>query len=81
MSTKIASISKRELQILKLVSFEYCSKEIAQLLYISKSTVTTHRKNLMAKLKVKNTAGLIRRGFELDYLELLKDTDPAFSES
>lgn len=62
------SISNREIEVLELVAFEFTSKEIAQALYISTHTALTHRKNLMGKLKVKNTAGLVRRGFELGFL-------------
>ncbi len=63
------TISKRETEILKLVAFEYNTKEIAQQLYISAHTVISHRKNLLLKMEVKNTAGLIRRGFELGFLK------------
>lgn len=64
----INRISKRELEILRLVAFEHNTKEIAQRLFISDHTVITHRKNLLLKMGVKNTAGLVRRGFELGHL-------------
>jgi len=63
-----SSISKREREILHLISFENTSKEIAQKLCISVHTALSHRKNLMWKLEVKNTAGLVRKGFEQGYL-------------
>jgi DNA-binding CsgD family transcriptional regulator len=63
-------ISRREKQVLQLIAHEKTSKEIAEQLYISDHTAISHRKNLMAKLKVKNSAGLVRRGFELGILEL-----------
>lgn len=53
-------LTKRELEVLKLVSEEYTSQEIADALFISLHTVETHRKNLMGKLDVKNTVGLAR---------------------
>lgn len=62
------NISTREKQILELVSYEHTSQKIASKLYISSHTATTHRKNLMEKLNVKNAAGLVRRGFELGLL-------------
>ncbi len=65
-----AAITTREREILRLVSFEHSSKEIADKLYIAHSTVITHRQNLMNKLKVKNTAGLVRKGFERGLLQL-----------
>jgi len=63
-----STITKREQEILNLVAYEYSSKEIADKLYISNHTVITHRQNLMLKLKVKNSAGLVRRGFEMGVL-------------
>ena len=54
----ISSLTKRELEVLKLVAQQYSTREIAQELSISESTVDTHRKNLMKKVKVKNSVGL-----------------------
>lgn len=64
------SISPREQEILRLVAFEKTSQEIAKELFISCHTANVHRKNLRHKLKVKNTAGLVRRGFELGILRV-----------
>ena len=64
------NISPRERQVLHLVAYEKTSKEIAAQLYISNHTAISHRKNLMDKLKVKNTAGMVRRGFELGLIPL-----------
>jgi len=63
-------VTPRERQVLKLIAAENSSKEIANRLFLSDHTVQSHRKNLMRKLDVKNTAGLIRRGFELGYLNV-----------
>ncbi len=63
-------ISPREQEILHLIAYEHNSREIAQELYISQHTVLSHRKNLMAKMDVKNTAGLVRKAFEYGYLQL-----------
>lgn len=54
------NITKREQEILTLIVEGLTSQEIAQKLYISPRTVDTHRFNLMQKLKIKNTAGLVR---------------------
>jgi DNA-binding NarL/FixJ family response regulator len=54
----ISSLTKRELQVLKLVAQQYSTREIADELHISESTVETHRKNLMKKVRVKNSVGL-----------------------
>ena len=44
--------------VLKLISQEYSSPEIAGILNISQSTVDTYRKNLLKKTNVKNSVGL-----------------------
>jgi len=64
------TISNRELQILLLIADELTMIEIANNLYISLETVKSHRKNLYEKLSVRNTAGLIRRAFELRILSV-----------
>jgi DNA-binding NarL/FixJ family response regulator len=53
-------LSARELEVLKLISQEYSNPEIAAKLFISVRTVDTHRRNLLEKLGVKNTAGLVK---------------------
>ncbi len=53
-------LSKREIEILKLICKEYSNQEIAEKLFLSISTVETHRKNLIAKLGVNNTVGLVK---------------------
>ena len=70
----IENISSREKEVLHLVAYEYSSQEIANKLFISINTTITHRKNLMKKLKVKNSAGLVRRGFELGILPIETDS-------
>ena len=57
-------ISKREKEILQLISEEHTTAQIAEELFISITTVETHRKNLLRKLGLKNTAGLMRFAFE-----------------
>ena len=53
-------LSKREFEVLKYIAEEMTNKEIAHKLFISPRTVDTHRRNLLQKLKVKNTAGLVK---------------------
>jgi len=53
-------LSDREKEILKLISEEFTNPEIAEKLFISVRTVDTHRQNLLQKLNVKNTAGLVK---------------------
>ena len=63
-------ISPREKEILCLLAYEYTSKEIASLLFISTHTALTHRKNLLSKMGARNTAGLIRMAFESQILKI-----------
>lgn len=53
-------LSKREIEVLKLICKEYSNSDIAEKLFLSISTVETHRKNLIAKLGVNNTVGLVK---------------------
>ncbi len=53
-------ITQREKEVLNLIMSELTNQEIADRLYISLRTVETHRYNLLQKLNVKNTAGLLR---------------------
>jgi len=54
------TLTDRELEIIRLISMEYSGKEISEELSISSHTVETHRKNLIKKLDVKNTIGLVK---------------------
>jgi DNA-binding CsgD family transcriptional regulator len=49
---KFGSLTKREKEILKLVVKGYSSKQIADALFISHHTVTTHRKNIGRKIEL-----------------------------
>ncbi|HMN88666.1 MAG TPA: response regulator transcription factor [Saprospiraceae bacterium] len=57
-------LTKRELEILRLITRALSNKEIAKELYISDQTVSVHRKNIMRKLGVSNTAGLIKAAYD-----------------
>ena len=63
-------LTKREIEILHLISEEYSTLELADALHISYETAKTHRKNLFIKLQAKNAAGLIRKAFEKGLLQL-----------
>ena len=54
------SLTKREQEIMGLITNALSSKEIARHLFISDQTVSVHRKNIMRKLGVNNTAALIK---------------------
>lgn len=59
LSCEPVSLSDRELEIIKMIAEGYTNAQIAALLYISNHTVNTHRKNIMKKLGINNTAGLV----------------------
>lgn len=60
----IPKLSRREQEILNLIADEKTTKEIADELHIAFGTVETHRRNMLNKFKVKNTAGLIRAAMQ-----------------
>lgn len=53
------NISEREMEIIRYVSEGLSNQEIADKLFLSVHTVNTHRKNIMGKLGISNTAGLV----------------------
>ncbi len=54
----IDTLTERELDVLKLITKQLNTPEIADKLNVSISTIETHRKKLLKKLKVKNSVGL-----------------------
>ena len=59
------SLTKREVEILRLIAQAKSNKEIGSELYISDQTVTVHRKNLMRKLNCNNAASLMKVAYEV----------------
>lgn len=53
-------LTNREREVLQHVANELSNKEIADKLFISPRTVETHKRNLIQKLKVRNTVGLVK---------------------
>jgi DNA-binding NarL/FixJ family response regulator len=53
------NLSKRELEIIEMIADGLTNKDIAEKLFLSTHTIMTHRKNIMGKLGVKNTAGIV----------------------
>jgi DNA-binding NarL/FixJ family response regulator len=62
--SQIPELSGREKEVLALIAEGLTNPEIAAKLYLSPSTIDSHRKNLLAKLNVKNTASLVRFAIE-----------------
>ncbi|RYE24714.1 MAG: response regulator transcription factor [Sphingobacteriales bacterium] len=57
-------LSQREVEILKLIIDGLTNNDIADKLFLSNRTVDTHRKNILAKLELKNTAALVKYAVE-----------------
>lgn len=53
-------LSGREKEVMGMIADELTNQQIADKLHISKRTVEGHRKNILKKLKLKNTAALIK---------------------
>ncbi|NPD83565.1 response regulator transcription factor [Lentimicrobium sp. L6] len=62
-------LTKREKQVLQLISEELTTSEIADKLSLSPNTIESHRKNLFLKFGVKNVAGLIKKAMERQLIE------------
>lgn len=62
--TTYGVLTKREVQVVKLIMQERTTQEIAEALFLSPDTVETHRRNIMHKLDVRNIAGLVKYAME-----------------
>ena len=63
--SNIPVVTRREKEVMELIAEGMTNNEIAQKLFISNTTVDTHRKNLLSKLGAKNTASLVRIATQL----------------
>lgn len=59
-------LSERENEIIILIAEGLTNGQIAEHLFLSNHTINTHRKNIMAKLGVKNTAGIVMYAVKTD---------------
>jgi DNA-binding NarL/FixJ family response regulator len=59
------SLTKREVEILRMIAQAKTNKEIGSELYISDQTVTVHRKNIMRKLSCNNATSLMKVAYEV----------------
>jgi len=67
LTKEIVILSTREKDILRLIGEGHSSQEIADLLFIGKATVDTHRKNIIKKINVHGKTDLIRFAIERKY--------------
>ncbi len=65
-------ISPREKEVLTLITRGYRNREIADKLFLSIKTVDKHRANLIQKLKVRNTADLVRYAVQHQLVDILE---------
>ncbi|WP_162339613.1 LuxR C-terminal-related transcriptional regulator [Cyclobacterium salsum] len=65
---KTGGISNREMEVLLLIGEGFSSRQIAERLYISVHTAISHRKHLIEKFAVKNTAQLIKEASKSGFI-------------
>lgn len=68
-STKVDPLTQRERQVLQLIAEGKSNKEVAQHLTMSVKTVESHRSNLMKKLDLHETAGLVRHAIRIGLIQ------------
>ena len=68
-NSDVIEISNRERQVLICVAQGLMNKEIAAKLHISVRTVEVHRFNLKKKLKIDNSAGLVRYAIDQGFIQ------------
>lgn len=65
-------LTKRELEVLELLSNGFNCHEIGTILNLSETTIITHKNKLKDKLKAKNLCHLIRQAISAGYLMNLR---------
>lgn len=60
----VPMITKREIEVIKLIAQEFTTQEIADQLFVSTNTVATHKRNLFVKMDVKNSVGMIKKAVD-----------------
>ena len=61
-------VTRREKEVLELIAEGYTNPEIAERLFVSVNTIDTHRRNLLEKFNVRNTASLVRMATQLQII-------------
>ena len=61
-------LTRREKEVLGLIADGLTNNEIAHKLFVSSTTIDTHRKNLLAKFGVKNVASMIKAAAQLQFI-------------
>jgi len=67
---RYSQLSNREREVFQMIAEGRSTKEIADILYVSQSTVKTHRANIMEKLQIENLSQLIQFAISLNLVEI-----------
>lgn len=62
------TLTRREIEVLQLISEGYTNQEMSEKLFVSSTTIDTHRKHLLSKFNAKNTASLIWLATQMKYI-------------
>ncbi|HBH25535.1 MAG TPA: DNA-binding response regulator [Cytophagales bacterium] len=62
-------LTQRELEIIRLIADQKTTGQMARELFLSKHTIETHRKNILLKLGLKNSAGLVKYAMKHGLIE------------
>ena len=62
-------LTRREIEVLQMIAMEMSNDEIAKKLFVAKRTIDSHRQNLLNKLQVKNSMGLMKIAYKLDLVK------------
>jgi DNA-binding NarL/FixJ family response regulator len=68
-SAEMPVLTRREKEVLGLIAEGMTNSEIAKKLFVANTTVDTHRKNLLAKFEVKNTASLVKMAVQMQMID------------
>lgn len=63
-------ITRREIQVLQMISEGLTVKEIAKILFVSRHTIDSHKKNLLSKLNAKNSVDLIVKSIRYNFVNI-----------
>lgn len=61
-------LTRREIEVLQLIAEGLTNAEMAEKLFVSVTTIDTHRKNLLAKFNAKNTAALVWAAAQMKFV-------------
>lgn len=67
-NSEVPILTRREKEVLELIADGMTNAEIAGKLFISVTTVDTHRKNLLAKFEAKNVASMIKAAVQMQFI-------------